>query len=110
MILESGVADVLERLLLRVHPQELGCTDGELIASVDEFLNHQQKMANYPGPVMVMHTENDGLVDVSHGQRLYDWAAGRKGIKIFPQGNHNDIMFVNAQEYFSILRDFIVVL
>lgn len=107
LVLESGVADVLERLLLRVQPQELGCSAAELHAAVLEHLNHRQKMANYPGPVLVMHTEHDGLVDVSHGQRLYDWAAGVKRLKIFAQGNHNDIMFVNAREYFALLADFI---
>lgn len=107
LVLESGVADVLERLLLRVHPQELGCSAAELTAAVEEHLNHQQKMLSYSGPVLVMHTEHDGLVDVSHGQRLYDWAAGKKSLKIFPQGNHNDIMFENAREYFSLVDDFI---
>lgn len=107
LVLESGVADVLERLLLRVHPQELGCTVVDLTDAVDEHLNHQQKMSSYPGPVLVMHTEQDGLVDVSHGQRLYDWAAGQKTLKKFPQGNHNDIMFVNAREYFSLVAQFI---
>lgn len=107
LVLESGVADVLERLLLRVAPRELGCTAGELTAAVDARLNHQQKLSGYPGPVLVMHTEHDGLVDVSHGQRLYDWAPGKKTLKIFSQGNHNDIMFENAREYFSLLRGFI---
>ncbi len=107
LVLESGVADVLERLLLRVHPQELGCTPAELSAAVAEDLDHQQKMLGYPGPVLVMHTEHDGLVDVSHGQRLYDWAVGRKNLKIFEQGNHNDIMFVNARQYFSLMAVFI---
>lgn len=108
LIIESGVADVLERLLLRVQPQELGCTADELLAAVETYLNHQRKISAYSGPLLVMHTRNDGLVDVSHGQRLYDWAGGRKQLKIFPHGNHNDIMFVNAREYFSLLADFIV--
>ncbi len=107
LILESGVADVLERLLLRVHPQELGSSSVELAAVADACLNHQQKMAKYTGPLLVMHSKYDGLVDVSHGQRLFDWAAGRKKLKIFPQGNHNDIMFVNAREYFALLAEFI---
>jgi len=107
MIIESGVADVLERLLLRVQPQELGCSADELNATVAEYLDHQQKLAAYPGPLLVMHTQHDGLVDVSHGQRLYQWAAGKKNLKVFPQGNHNDIMFVNAREYFSLLAEFI---
>jgi fermentation-respiration switch protein FrsA (DUF1100 family) len=107
LILESGVADVLERLLLRVEPWELGVSAGELEVEVERSLNHQRKMMDYPGPVLVMHTQNDGLVDVSHGQRLYDWASGKKKLKIFPQGNHNDIMYVNAREYFGALAAFI---
>ena len=107
LVLESGIADVLERLLLRVQPQELGCRSAELEVAVAADLDHQQKMTNYAGPLLVMHTEHDGLVAVSHGQRLYDWAGGRKVLKIFPQGNHNDIMYVNAREYFELLRRFI---
>lgn len=107
LVLESGVADVLERLLLRVSPQELGCSAAELAAVVAADLNHQQKMVNYTGPLLVLHSEHDGLVDVCHGQRLYAWAAGRKELKIFPQGNHNDIMYVNVREYFELIRRFI---
>ncbi len=107
LILESGVADVLERLLLRVEPRELGVSAAELEGEIDRSLNHQRKLSTYPGPLLVMHTQNDGLVDVSHGQRLYDWATGEKRIKIFPHGTHNDIMYVNAREYFGLLAEFI---
>jgi len=107
LVLESGVADVLERLLLRVESGELGVTAEELEMVVAQQLNHQRKLSNYPGPVLVMHTQHDGLVDVSHGQRLYDWVPGRKKLKIFPHGNHNDIMYVNAREYFQLLAKFV---
>ncbi len=107
LILESGVADVKERLLLRVEPSEIGVSVAEFESCVEQYLNHRRKMESYPGPVLVMHTNHDGLVDVSHGQRLYDWASGEKKIKIFPRGNHNDIMYVNAREYFSLLAEFI---
>lgn len=107
LVLESGVADVRERLLMRVMPDEMGVTMAEFDAVVAEYLDHQGKMASYPGPMLVMHTEHDGLVDVSHGERLHLWAAGRKQLKIFPHGHHNDIMFVNAREYFGLLDEFI---
>lgn len=107
LILESGVADVLERLLLRVDPEELGVTDEELAQTVAERLDHQQKLARYQGPVLVMHTRHDGLVDVSHGERLYQWAQGRKRLQIFSRGNHNDIMHENGREYFRLLAEFI---
>ncbi len=107
LILESGVADVQERLLLRIDPSEIGVSAAELEAEIDRSLNHQRKLSTYPGPLLVMHTQNDGLVDVSHGQRLYDWAPGKKKLKIFSQGTHNDIMYVNARKYFALLAEFI---
>ena len=110
LVIESGIADVRERLLLRVHPQELGASLTEFDRAVDAQLNHQQKIAVYPGPLLVMHTRNDGLVGVHHAEKLYQWASGRKKLKIFPRGNHNDIMFVNIREYFSTLEVFIATL
>lgn len=107
LVIESGIADVRERLLLRVHPEELGVSLAEFDAIVAVNLNHQNKMAAYPGPVLVMHTRNDGLVSVQHAQKLYDWAPGRKELKIFAEGDHNDILFANAQDYFSTLYRFI---
>ncbi len=107
LILESAVADVLERLLLRLDPAELGASRQDLEAEVDARLNHQRKLAAYPGPALVMHAAHDGLVDVSHGERLHLWAAGPKTLKIFPRGNHNDIMFVNAREYFAQIEAFL---
>ncbi len=107
LIIESGIADVLERLLIRVSPAELGVTMSELRNAVAENLDHQVKMAAYPGPVLVLHTRHDSLVDVSHAERLYDWAGGGKDIRIFARGNHNDIMMENAREYFRSVTDFI---
>lgn len=107
LILESGVADVLERLLLRVDPAELGVSETEFRQVVARRLDHHSKMAAYSGPALIMHTQHDGLVDVSHAQRLHDWAAGKKTLKIFSQGDHNSIMFANAREYFSLIRQFI---
>lgn len=107
LVIESGIADVRERLLLRVHPQELGVGLEEFDAVVDGRLNHQSKMAAYRGPVLIMHTRHDDLVSVRHAEKFNEWAAGRKELKIFAGGNHNDIMFVNAREYFSTLQRFI---
>ncbi len=107
LVIESGIADVRERLLLRVHPQELGVSLAEFDVVVDGYLNHQRKMAAYPGPVLIMHTRNDGLVSSRHAEKLYEWAVGRKELKIFADGDHNDIMFVNAQDYFSAVHRFV---
>lgn len=106
LVLESGVADVLERILLRVHPEEMGIDLETLSSEVRHHFNQEEKIGRFRGPVLVMHTQNDGLVDVSHGERLYQWAMGPKRLEVFPQGTHNDIMYVNARKYFGLLSEF----
>ncbi len=86
LILESGVADVLERLLLRVSPSELGASFHDLEKEVAKRLNHREKIAGFTGPVLILHTENDGLVDVSHARNLYAWATGKRRCICFPKG------------------------
>lgn len=41
LIIESGIADPLERLLLRITPQELGVDQAHLRMAVEQKLNHQ---------------------------------------------------------------------
>ncbi len=106
LIIESGIADPLERLLLRVHPQEMGTTDEQIRAAMVKELNHQTKLAQFKGASLMMHTRYDGLLDVSHAQRLHQWAPHPKTLKIFAQGSHNDILFVNFVEYFQTVQAF----
>jgi hypothetical protein len=54
-----------------------------------------------------MHTLNDDLVSVSHAERLYDWANEPKELFIFERGDHNTILAVNQEAYFSALESFI---
>ncbi|MDO3377906.1 alpha/beta hydrolase [Geoalkalibacter halelectricus] len=107
LILESAVADVLERLLLRLSPGELGVSPQQLAAAVAERLDQRSKMASYPGHTLVMHARGDSLVDVSHGERLHAWAGGPKRLRIFARGDHNNLMFVNQREYFGEIADFV---
>lgn len=102
LIIESGIADVLERLLLRIEPQELGVSRAALQQAIGERLDQRKKISAFQGPVLIMHTAHDGLVDVRHADMLYNWAKSPdKTLKIFPMGDHNSIMMVNAEDYFS---------
>ena len=107
LIIESGIADLGERLLLRVDPAELGCSRQELLDEAEKHFNHQQKLGSYPGPVLLMHTRHDGLVDLDHAERNYQWAAGSKVLKVFEEGNHNTIIGTNARDYFQAILDFL---
>ena len=110
LILESGIAEVFERLLLRVRPEEIGITLAEMEEEVATYFNVQEKLPLYNGPLLVLHARHDNLVHFSHGQRLYEWSLqpeGKKILKIFDSGDHNDIFAANAQEYIRQLADYL---
>lgn len=106
LILESGIADALERILLRASRSELGGT-AEQWRAVERRLDHRAKMSGYTGPSLILHTRHDGLVDVSHAQRLRSWAGGESTLRVFERGDHNSILFENASEYLSEVAGFL---
>ncbi len=107
LIIESGISDILERVLLRVRPEEMGSAMIALEEETKRVFNHQEKLAGFKGSTLVLHAENDSLVNVRHGRRLYDWAPERKKIHIFPRGDHNDILMANIEEYLQLLYQFL---
>jgi pimeloyl-ACP methyl ester carboxylesterase len=107
LVLESAIADPLERLLLRVSPRELGVDAASFEAAVAARLDHRAKIAGYRGPVLLMHTRHDGLVDVSHAERLAAWAGGPATLQIFEIGDHNSILFENQEAYFELVEAFL---
>jgi pimeloyl-ACP methyl ester carboxylesterase len=107
LILESGIADPAERFLAYAEFSGPGLDEESVLAEVKRNFDHQRKLAGYSGPLLVMHTEDDGLIDISHAERNYKWAAGsHKQLLRFPDGNHNSIMAVNLQEYFQAVDRF----
>lgn len=108
LILESGIADVRERLLLRIAPEELGVSPAALDALLADSFDHQTSLSSYHNPTLVLHTRHDGLVDASHGERLHQWAGGRKSLNIFPHGDHNSILARNAAEYADLVARFLL--
>lgn len=108
LILESGIADVRERLLLRVTPAELGSDPATFDALLNEIFDHQRSLQHYLNPLLVLHTRHDGLVDVRHAELLHQWGGGEKTLKIFPQGDHNSILYRNAAEYADLVARFLL--
>lgn len=107
LILESGIADVEERLRLRIAPAEVGATEEELTTAIARRLDHRGKLAKFSGPALILHTAHDELVDVSHAHRLHDWLPGAKRLRIFSRGGHNDISYVNGEEYWREIATFL---
>jgi len=94
LVLESGIADPLERVLLRVEPGELGVDGATFAAEARRHLDHEAKLGGFPGPVLVLHAADDDLVPPDHAERTAHWAP-RSELVLFPQGNHNTILAYN---------------
>jgi hypothetical protein len=107
LIIESGIADVLQRLLLRVDPAELGVSEKDFSRLIQQRFNHQQVLKGFSGALLVMHAQHDDLVEVGHGEQLYAWGNEPKTLKIFPLGDHNSILFANLEEYFAQIARFV---
>jgi pimeloyl-ACP methyl ester carboxylesterase len=108
LILESGVADLLERLRVRVDLASLGIPPAALADDVARHFHNRAKLQAYPGPMLVMHTENDGMIDPRHAQNLLAWGGGaEKELILFPLGNHNTILQFNRVDYRRAVRSFL---
>ncbi len=83
------------------------CRQHEFTDTVNNAINIKRIMTDVSQPTLILHTRHDGLIDVSHAKRLAEWCSGPTELKIFPSGSHNDIMFVNAREYFEEISRFI---
>lgn len=107
LILESAIADVLERILLRVSPRDLDVPYDTLRDAVMEHFDHESKLEGFEKPLLILHARHDHLVDVSHAQRLYDWSSSyQKRLTLFDAGDHNTIQAANKAEYLRALRLF----
>ena len=106
LILESGIHDLKERLLLRVSYEELNCTAHDFNQEVDLHFNAQKILQNYPHPSLFLHAQQDHLVSLSHAQRNVN-AAQKPQHFFFPQGDHNSILYANFDAYCHLLVSWI---
>lgn len=105
LILESAVADVLERLLMRIDPTEIGLSREQLEDACDELLNHEHKLLRYPNPVLLMHARHDDLVNPAHARQLRRWcrnAASR--LILFNHGDHNSLYRQNRDPFIEAIH------
>ena len=105
LILESAIADPLERLLLRLDPAEIDLTLEEFTAEVMARLDHRRKLAAWHGPTLILHTLFDDLVPVTHAERLAEWAGGQVTTRLFQRGHHNTILAENEAEYLEAVGE-----
>ena len=97
-----------ERFLAYADLSAAGHNEEEVLAEVKRHFNHKAKLSHYCAPLLIMHTEHDGLIDISHAERNHKWAASsQKRLLRFPRGDHNSIMAWNWDEYFRAVGSFV---
>ncbi|MEZ4317103.1 MAG: alpha/beta hydrolase [Myxococcota bacterium] len=95
LVIESGIADLGQRLSLRLQPSDLGVGDEEFYETLDSRFDHRAKLATVKCRVLVLHTIHDHMVNVAHAHKLASWAKGSKLVE-FAKGDHNSIMAHNV--------------
>lgn len=105
LVIESGIADPAERFLTLTAIRSAGAPESFVRGEVQEYFNHQKKMAAFSNHVLIMHAENDRLIPISNAERNFEWSASpNKKLVRMPHGDHNSIMPFNHAEYFEELR------
>lgn len=104
LIIESGVASALERLLVRLEPSELGVTIDEMRVEHARLFDHEAKLRSFPGRTLVLHARRDHMVDLSHAERNAEWSGGQ--LVVFEDGDHNTIWNANGSAIIESISDF----
>ncbi len=107
LVIESGIADVGQRLRLRLSPEaDLQVSDTAFEQALSERFDHQLKLAKADCDVLILHTTGDHIVSVDHARQLAGWAGSRAELVEFDRGNHNTIFAHNAGEILEHLVQF----
>lgn len=107
LVVESGIADAMERILMRVTPEELEVTPAALEEDVRRHVDHERKLACHRAPILVLHAVRDEIVDASHAVRIASWAASDdRELVLLPRGGHNDVLGQNQAAYAKALSSF----
>jgi len=109
LIIESGIARFEHWIgRMSVYLERLNLDVELLKQALIAAFNHEQKIKAAACPVLIMHAPNDEIVSVEHGRNLAEWSdPGRTTLPVFPRGGHNDIQYLNQEEYFTVVKEFV---
>ena len=107
LVLESGIADVRERVLMRVKPAQINMSESEFDKLMKSDFDHAEKLGAYPGPLLLLHAEHDTLVSAKHALQNAKHAAGVVTKALLPLGDHNNVESSNRIAYWKALGDFV---
>jgi len=100
LMLESGVADLWQRLELRGPWHAVGFDPARFEQEVKRDFDHQAKLSSLGCPILVLHTRQDSLIPCWHAEQLARWAGERLlRLVLFEEGDHNTIQLLNEAAY-----------
>jgi hypothetical protein len=65
---------------------------------ITDKYNNERNIRSVAAPVLILHGEQDGVIPVEMGQRVYGAANQPKRIELFPQATHDDLFDQGAWE------------
>ena len=69
--------------------------------------NSLARIATIKRPLLILHGEQDGLVPISQGEKLFQGANQPKRFQALPDTGHNDIFEAGGQTYWGTLQQFL---
>ncbi|MEE9247899.1 MAG: alpha/beta fold hydrolase [Dehalococcoidia bacterium] len=99
-IAESGSANITGVM------HYLGLSKSPEVVNLDR--QHWARVKSIGIPLLVIHGSEDNLVPIERARELYESVGSTDKTFVTIQGaGHNDIMAVDSQRYFQIIRDFV---
>jgi len=103
MILESSFTS-LDRIARAVYP----FIPSPLLFRIRGLLDAEGRVADFEGPVFVIHGGADRIVPPEMGRRLYDAARNPRDLWIVDGAGHNDLEWVAGDEHRTRVTDFVL--
>ena len=75
---------------------------------ITDKYNNERNIRLVTAPILVLHGEQDGVIPVEMGWRVYHAANEPKRIELFPQGTHDDLFDQGAWEKTQVFLDSLV--
>lgn len=75
--------------------------------SLDNRLNAVSKIGGVEAPILFFHGDQDRIVPIQLGRKLYEAAPQPKEFVVIPGAGHNDTYLVMGGDYFTKLKDFL---
>jgi pimeloyl-ACP methyl ester carboxylesterase len=99
LIIESGFAFTVPLLkLLGVDPAKFGFTETEGFSNLE-------KIRQYQGPTLIIHSENDAIIPFSDAMALYKASKAQdKSLLKIDNANHNDILIRGLDAYMQAIQ------